>query len=274
MTGVAPATHAFEVRAGLPVLTFPALAGHRVEVVVTTRSGGVSTGPYAELNLGLHVGDDPAAVVANRQRAAETVGLRLDDLVFAQQVHGRGVTVVGTADRGRGARRWEGAVEATDVLVTAETGVGLAMLVADCAPIVLYDPVGHAVAGVHAGWRGAVAGVAAAAVDALVAGGSRRGNILAIQGPAVPAERYQVGEDVAVAAGEAFGSSVGEVLGPDGTGKWTFDVWGANERVLLSAGLRPGQVTTARLATLGGHRFFSDRAERPCGRFALLAVLR
>ncbi len=271
---MAPATHAFEVRGGLPVLTFPVLADRRVEVVVTTRAGGLSTGPYAELNLGLHVGDDPAVVVANRERAALSVGLGLDDLVFAHQVHGRGVAVVGTADSGRGARQWETAVGGTDALVTREAGVGLAILVADCAPVALYDPVGHAVAGVHAGWRGAVAGVAAAAVEALVAGGSRREDILAVQGPAVPAEAYQVGEDVAAAAGDAFGSAVGDVLAPDGTGKWTFDVWRANERVLLSAGLRPGNLTTARLPTRGGRWFFSDRAERPCGRFALLAVLR
>ena len=270
---MAPALHAFEVRGGVAVLTFPSLAGHPVEVVVTTREGGVSTGPYAELNLALHVGDDPAAVVANRERAAATIGLSLDDLVFAHQVHGRGVAVVGASDRGRGARQWEGAVEGTDALVTREPGVGLALLVADCAPIVLYDPVGCAAAGVHAGWRGAVAGVAAEAVEALVTGGSRREDILAVQGPAVPADRYQVGEDVVTAAGEAFGSSVRDVLRPDGTGRWTFDVWGANEAVLLSAGLRPEHVATARLPTFGSRQFFSDRAERPCGRFALMVAL-
>ncbi len=258
----------------MTVLTFPSLAEYPLAAVVTTRAGGVSTGPYAELNLGLSVGDDPVAVVANRERAAATIGLALDQLVFANQVHGRGVAVVGDADRGRGARRREGAVEAVDALVTRDPGVGLAILAADCAPILLYDPVTHAAAGVHSGWRGAVAGVAAAAVEALVVGGSCREDILAVHGPAVPRDRYQVGRDVADAAADAFGSSVGDVLQPDGTGRWTFDLWRANERVLLRAGLRSERVGTVGLPTLGGTRFFSDRAERPCGRFALLVALR
>jgi YfiH family protein len=271
---MAPAPYGFEVRAGLPVLTFPLLADHRVDMVVTTRAGGISTGPYATLDLGLHVGDDPAAVVANRERAAAAVGVDLEDFVFARQVHGRDVAEVGAADRGRGTRSQEDTVGEFDALLTRCPRVGVAVLVADCAPIGLYDPVTASLAVVHAGWRGAVAGVAAAAVEALAAGGSRREDILAFQGPAVPPEAYQVGEDVATAAAESFGSSVGDVLAADGTGKWTFDVWGANERVLASAGLRPGNVTTARLPTRGGRWFFSDRAERPCGRFALLAVLR
>ncbi len=271
---MAPATHAFEQRGALPVLTFPLLGGFPVDVVVTTRSGGVSAGPYAELNLGLHVGDDPAAVVANRERAAAAVGLGLDDLVFANQVHGRVVAGVGVADRGRGSRRQDDAVEGADALVTADRGVGLVVMVADCAPIGLYDPGTHALAGVHAGWRGAVVGVAAAAVDALVTGGARREDIRAVMGPAVPGERYQVGEEVADAAAEAFGPATDAVLRPDGTGRWTFDVWAANERVLADAGIRPEHLATARLATLGGERFFSDRAQRPCGRGALLGVLR
>ncbi|MHB1930518.1 MAG: laccase domain-containing protein, partial [Acidimicrobiales bacterium] len=77
------ATHAVETRAGIPVLTFPLLAGHPVEAVVTTRTGGVSEGPYESLNLGLHVGDDAGRVLRNRARAAGAVGLTLEDLVFA-----------------------------------------------------------------------------------------------------------------------------------------------------------------------------------------------
>ncbi|MDA8284300.1 MAG: polyphenol oxidase family protein [Actinomycetota bacterium] len=269
-----PATHMMGIRAGIPVLSFPLLAGHPVDAVVTTRAGGVSEGPYATLNLGLHVDDEADRVVENRARAAATIGSALGDLVFANQVHGRMVALVSGADRGRGTLSTVDAVDGVDALVTREAGVGLAVLVADCAPILLYDRRTHAVAVVHAGWRGAVAGVAAAAVDALAAGGARREDLLAAVGPAVPADRYQVGEEVAEAASAAFGSNAGEVLWPDGTGRWRFDVWAANERVLAGAGVPAANLVTARVGTGGAGPFFSDRAARPCGRFALLAVLR
>ena len=262
------------IRAGIPVLSFPLLAGHPVDAVVTTRAGGVSEGPYATLNLGLHVDDEADRVVENRARAAATIGSALGDLVFANQGHGRMVALVSGADRGRGTLSTVDAVDGVDALVTREAGVGLAVLVADCAPILLYDRRTHAVAVVHAGWRGAVAGVAAAAVDALAAGGARREDLLAAVGPAVPADRYQVGEEVAEAASAAFGSNAGEVLWPDGTGRWRFDVWAANERVLAGAGVPAANLVTARVGTGGAGPFFSDRAARPCGRFALLAVLR
>ena len=271
---MAPATYAFERRGALPVLTFPLLGGFPVDVVVTTRAGGVSRGPYAELNLGLHVGDDPAAVIANRARGAAALGLCLDEMIFANQVHGSVVAEVGRSDRGRGARGMGDALDGVDALVTRDPGVGLAVLVADCAPIALYDPVGHALAAVHSGWRGAVGKVAAAAVDALAAGGVRREDILAVIGPAVPEDRYQVGADVAAAAAAAFGPDTARVLRPDGSDRWRFDVWAANEQVLTGAGLVRGHVAIARVGTGGGTELFSDRAERPCGRFGLLGVLR
>ncbi|HET6949982.1 MAG TPA: laccase domain-containing protein, partial [Acidimicrobiales bacterium] len=85
------ATATFRRRAGLDVLTWPILDGQGVDAIVTTRRGGVSGGRYASLNLGLHVGDDPAAVIENRRRAARALGGDLDDLVVARQVHGREV---------------------------------------------------------------------------------------------------------------------------------------------------------------------------------------
>jgi polyphenol oxidase len=259
-------------RDGLEILDWKLFAGHPVDAVVTTRHGGVSDGPYATLNLGLHVGDDDAAVLENRRRAARAIGLRLDDLVFCNQEHRREVAVVDESHRGRGATSLDDAVDAVDALVTATPGLGLVVMVADCVPIVLYDPVAHVLACVHAGWGGTVRRVAEAAVSTMTGLGSRPGDILAAIGPAIEVDRYQVGDEVAEAARQAFGPAADQVVRPDGTGRWLFDLWAANRHTLREAGLVPEHISTAPEGS-GADRYFSDRAERPCGRFAALAVL-
>lgn len=266
----------FRRRAGLDVLTWPSLDGRGVDTCVTTRAGGVSTGRYASLNLGLHVGDEPAAVVENRRRAAAAIGCVLDDLVFARQVHGREVAVVTAADRGSGARGEAGAVEA-DALVTTTPEVGLAIMVADCVPLVLVDQGAGVLAVVHAGWRGTVARVAEAAVRAMADLGADPGAVVAGIGPAIPADRYQVGDEVADAARACFAADPGGtdgVLRPDRTGRWTFDLGAANHRVLTAAGVPADAIEVTPVGTGGDSPFFSDRAARPCGRFAALARLR
>lgn len=259
---------------GLEVLTWPALDGLGVEAFVTTRAGGVSAGPYESLNIGLTVGDDPEAVLENRRRVAAAVGVDLGNFVFSRQVHGAGVRVVTTADRSSGAFALDESVPEGDVLVTTDHSVVLAILAADCVPVVLYDPAGM-LACVHAGWRGTVARACAAAVDAMVRLGARSADIVAGIGPAIGADRYQVGPEVAAAAEAEFGaaSEAEGVIRPDGTGRWLFGLAAANRLVLREAGLLDGNIHDTRYAT-GDGRFFSDRAVRPCGRLALVARLR
>ncbi|HTO01936.1 MAG TPA: polyphenol oxidase family protein, partial [Microthrixaceae bacterium] len=164
-----PPSHEFTKAGSIPVMRWPLLDATRVvETVVTTRGGGVSTGVYESLNLGLHVGDDPAAVIENRSRAAGAIGLGLDDLVFCKQSHGRAVEHVGVADRGRGTRSDLDAIADTDAMVTTDAGVGLVIMVADCVPIVLVDPVSRVLACVHAGWRGTTQRVVTETVDRMV----------------------------------------------------------------------------------------------------------
>ncbi len=146
------------------MLAWPSLDALGVDAFVTTRHGGVSAGPYGTLNLGLHVGDTPADVVVNRRRVAAALGTDLGDFVFCQQAHGRRVAVVSGAERGRGALAVDDAIASTDALVTTDPGTVLAILVADCVPIILIDPQAQVLACVHAGWRGTVAGVTGAAL--------------------------------------------------------------------------------------------------------------
>ena len=288
----------------LRLLTWPALAASGADAVVTARSGGVSSGPYATLNLSLSVGDDPALVLENRRRLATALGAGPEDFVFARQVHGSGVRVVGEADAGSGAFSLDDAIPDADALVTRSPGVLLAILTADCVPIVLHDPVAGVLACVHAGWRGTVARVSAAALAAMRTLGSRPSQVIAGVGPAASPARYQVGADVHQAVTDAFGPAAPHFIRPDDIpDRWLLDLWAANQFLLLEAGVPAAQVHVTNLptgpldppatspagpldppatspagpldppATSHGY-FFSDRAARPCGRLALVAQLR
>ena len=280
----------------LRLLTWPALAASGADAVVTARAGGVSAGPYATLNLSLSVGDDPARVLENRHRLAQALGAGPADFVFARQVHGSGVRVVGEADAGSGAFSLDDAIPDADALLTRSPGVLLAILTADCVPIVLHDPVAGVLACVHAGWRGTVALVPAAAVAAMQSLGSRPSDILAGVGPAVAPSRYQVGPDVYQGVTRSFGPHAATFLRPDpaAPGRWLLDLWSATRHVLRQAGLPDPQIHTTSFPTgplgppvpitpadptspaapPGQGYFFSDRIARPCGRLALVARLR
>ena len=259
---------------GLRLLTWPALAASGACAAVTARDGGVSSGPYATLNLSLSVGDEPAAVLENRRRLAAALDARPEDFVYARQVHGAGVHVVDQTHRGSGAFSLDDAIDGADALVTATPGVVLAILTADCVPIVLHDPAAGVLACVHAGWRGTVAGVTAAAVAAMRDLGARPDRLTAGIGPAVAAPRYQVGPDVHEAVTAAFGPAAPFIRpDPQTPARWLLDLPSANRHALRQSGVPAPQIHTSPYPT-GLGLFFSDRAARPCGRLALVARLR
>lgn len=156
----------------------------RVRRVVSTRAGGRSVGAYSRFNLSAGVGDDPAAVAANRSRLSAELGV---PVVFLEQVHGTRVATVEAVPE-------PGApdVPATDAAVTALPGVGLAVLAADCVPVLLADPVAGVVAAAHAGRVGAAAGVLPATVAAMEALGARVGRTEVLLGPAICGGCYEV----------------------------------------------------------------------------------
>ncbi|MFE1588284.1 peptidoglycan editing factor PgeF [Streptomyces sp. NPDC058737] len=155
----------------------------------TDRWGGVSAVPYEELNLGGAVGDDPAAVTANRELAAKSLGVDPARVVWMNQVHGADVAVV---DAPWGDRP----VPRVDAVVTAERGLALAVLTADCVPVLLADPVAGIAAAAHAGRPGLVAGVVPAAVRAMTELGAAPARIVARTGPAVCGRCYEVPEEM------------------------------------------------------------------------------
>ncbi len=156
----------------------------RVRRVVTTRAGGQSAAPYASFNLGAHVGDDPVAVAANRKRLATELGLTGEQLVWMEQIHGRTATIV------HGPRTEP--LPATDAAVATGPGLAVVVLVADCVPILLADPVAEVVAAVHAGRVGARVGVLPAALAAMREAGARTDRIEVLLGPAACGECYEV----------------------------------------------------------------------------------
>jgi purine-nucleoside/S-methyl-5'-thioadenosine phosphorylase / adenosine deaminase len=272
MTTRAAIGYELRERGGLPMLAWPAFDRYPVDALVTTRHGGVSTGDYATLNLSFGVGDRPGSVLENRRRVAAALGAGLADFVFGSQVHGAVARRVTRADRGAGAAVADEGVGEADALVTGDPGIVLCAVVADCVPILLYDPGAHVVACVHAGWRGTVARVAGAALTAMAALGTRPGDVIAGVGPAIGPDRYQVGEEVADAVRECFGERAPLVVRPDGTGRWLCDLWSANRLLLREAGVADRNIHVADVPT--GVEFFSNRVARPCGRFGVLARLR
>ena len=272
--GAVEADTAVETDTDVRFLDWPESVALGAAVAVTTRHGGVSERAHGTLNLALHVGDDPERVIVNRERAAGAFGVELDDLVFAEQVHGVGSAVVGAHERGRGTRGVDDAISSTDILVTTDQGTTLAILVADCVPIALLDPEARVLAVVHAGWRGTAALACTRALEAMGALGARPERVVAFIGPGAHPAHYQVDLEVcrALAAAVAPHPLPPEVARPDGPGHWKVDLMAANRHQLVLAGVTHSHILDCGVTTADDD-YFSDRAARPCGRFALLARL-
>ena len=228
----------------------------RVRAWVTERGGGASTGVYASLNLATHVGDSPERVAANRSLLR--AGLQLPaEPVWLEQVHGATVLDL---DRD--------ALAPADGAVTSRAGVVCAVLTADCLPVVFATRDGGRVGVAHAGWRGLLSGVLAAAVDALR---TPPGEIVAWLGPAIGPASYEVGADVRDAY-LARDPGAAAAFTPNSRGRWQADLCGLARLSLARAGVvsvHGGGFCTYRDAG----RFFSHRREPPCGRFATLVWL-
>jgi polyphenol oxidase len=198
---------------------------HKVRRIVTSRRGGMSPPPYEAFNLGTRVGDDPAAVAANRERLAREVALEPGRIAWMHQVHGTGVTVLdaagrplppaapgtpdpgspdpgstgpgstglGRPDQGRPDQGdFRPGAPRTDALVTSAAGLALAVLVADCVPVLLADRRAGVVAAVHAGRQGAAGGIVPAALAAMAALGATPAGTEALLGPAICGACYEV----------------------------------------------------------------------------------
>ncbi len=153
-----------------------------------TRAMGVSGGIYAGLNCGEGSGDDPASVRINRSRVADTAGLNPDALLSLHQVHSTDVVEVTKP-------AWDGARPKADAMVTREKAIGLGIVTADCAPVLLADKTAGVIGAAHAGWKGALGNITENTIQAMVALGASRENIVAAIGPAISQQAYEVGPE-------------------------------------------------------------------------------
>jgi YfiH family protein len=237
----------------LPCLTDPALT---VPHGFFTRTGGVSTGPYASLNCSLSGADDRAAVLENRARVGRALGVDPAGLVGLMQVHGTAVvTVTAPWAPGDGPR--------ADGMVTATPGIALGVITADCGPVLFADAEAGIVGAAHAGWRGAVAGILEATVAAMLALGAERLRIAAVIGPCIRQASYEVAADMrdAVLARDATDARFFQQGRPE---RWLFDLPGYCAARLQHAGVGRVSITPGDTAA-EPDRFFSHRRRTLAG---------
>ena len=203
----------------------------------TTRYGGVSVGTLASLNLGTHRGDDPAAVRQNYEILGRAVGFNPASLVFTRQTHSDTVAVVGQSQRGEGLSRE--VIDERDGIITNEPGVTLAAFSADCTPILLHDPVHHAIGAVHSGWRGTAAGIVQKAVERMTAAyGTDPADLEAAIGPCIGRCCFETDSDVPDAMIASLGEAACAAVTDDGNGKFHVDLKALNRLWLHRAGVK------------------------------------
>jgi YfiH family protein len=253
-----------------PVLVAEDLLEAGVVAAFTGRSGGTSAQPHATLNLGLRVGDDLQRVLANRRRVATVLGLAGRPWALARQVHGARILTVEAVRLGQGPPEAKPPLGDGDGLVTADPGVVLAVLTADCAPVLLADPAAGVVGALHAGWRGLAAGVVEAGVAAMAELGADPAATVALVGPAVGGCCYEVGPEVR----EAVGDRLPAALATTRDGRPALDPAAGAAQALALAGV--GQVTVAAECTFDleerhfSHRRDAGRTGRQAGLIALV----
>ena len=231
-----------------------------------TREGGISGGIYASLNGGPGSGDDPAAVAENRARIARWMGATA--VLSLHQVHGAEVVRV--------TGPWQGDRPQADAMVTDRPGLGLAVLTADCAPVLLADAEAGVIGAAHAGWKGALGGALEAVVEAMEAIGAERDRISAVIGPAISQRAYEVGPEFVERFLDEDQANAGHFAGGQGD-RAMFDLPGFCLARLRAAGVGVAE-STGHCTYTDERRFFSYRrachaGEQDYGRLVSAIVL-
>lgn len=237
---------------------------------ISGRRGGVSKGDLGELNLSFKVNDEKANVVENRKRLAEAMGVISEKILFPSQTHSTNIKVIesNTSDKD---------LEDTDAILTAEKGLLISVMSADCVPILLYDFKERVIGAVHAGWRGSVGRILSKTISAMEKNfGTKAENLIAGIGPSICQEVYEVGEEVIVGVRKSLGEQPGILLNKGREDKAFLNLWEINKRQLLEAGVRESSIETAGICTYKNDTtFFSARKSgNKAGRFAAGIMLR
>lgn len=215
-------------------------------------------------NLGFVEWADPLQVIENRQRLAAAVGFPLQKLTIGQQTHSCNIAVVREKEAGSGASDNALRIPSTDALITNVKGVCLMVMTADCVPVLLYDPVKHAVAAIHAGWRGTVGGIVGQTLALMEKEyGTVPADVIAGIGPSIGKCCFEVGGEVAEAFTDRYGRIPALVEAGAREGKYQVDLWEANRLQLIMCGVPEKHIETAGVCTFCSHNeFFSYRYDK------------
>ena len=228
----------------------------------STRMGGVSEGFLGSMNLSFTRGDDPEKVRENFRRMGMAVGFETKDLVLSDQTHTTNVRLVTEEDRGKGFDKEKDYAD-TDGLITNVPGLMLVTIYADCVPLYFVDPVHKAIGLSHSGWKGTVHRMGKVTLERMAEEfGTRPEDVQAAIGPSICQDCYEVSEDVARAFMDEFADQLDDrLVYRKGNGKYQLNLWSANERILLKAGIRPEHLSITNVCTCCNHELlFSHRA--------------
>lgn len=229
-----------------PVITPSIFEPHRIVAAQSTRHGGLSAKPFDSLNLGLSVGDDPATVEQNRKLVCQHLGIDVGQLAFSRQVHGAEVLRADAPQQAEG----------YDAVVTATPGVFAVVSVADCTPVLIYDPVRGVSAAIHAGWKGTVARIVCKTLERMHSWyGTNPSDCVAWIGACIGPDAFEVDADVA----DHFPDT--EKRFDPTKEKFYVDLKTANKHQLLAMGLPAQHIEVSSYCTIRNNDlFFSHRA--------------
>ena len=247
----------------LNLLTFPSFPTESVSVFATTTQGGISTGAYASLNLSPYSGDDTDCVSENQERLADEINVSIEDLYIPYQTHKDKVAIIDKDFLQRSDFEKAKHLNGIDALITNQKDICIGVTTADCVPILIFDPVQHVLAAIHAGWKGTVARIAEKTIEKMTEQfGCKPQDLVAGIAPCISQKHFEVGDEVV----EAFiqtGFIITDIAYRNTeSGKMHIDLELANKLLLIEAGIDKNNIEIANLCTYSHPElFFSARRQ-------------
>lgn len=248
---------------GVVYLTFPILEQFGVKHGFSTRLGGVSEGMFSSMNLSFQRGDDREKVEENYKRICNVLNMNHKNVVLSNQVHDTKIKLVTKEDAGKGMIK-ESDIIGIDGLITQEKDIPLVTFYADCVPLFFYDPVKEVIAAAHSGWRGTKEKIGKKVVETMEEEfGCKKEDVVAVIGPSICQDCYEVSEDVVLEFQEVFMEETSLFAKAKENGKYNLDLWKVNSMILKEAGILDEHMSLPNLCTCcNPELLFSHRASK------------
>lgn len=236
---------------------------------VSSRRGGVSDGLCSSLNLSLKVNDSRENVLRNRSLIAESLGINPDNMIFSGQTHDDTVEVIDSIFLKNTKEGRDKILRGVDAMITNIPNICLCILTADCASVILFDPINKAIGIAHAGWKGTVKKIAAKTIEKMrTEYGTFSDDLIAAIGPCISGEAYEVGEEVSGIFANSFKKSESIILRRAFWPKPHIDIVAANKQVLLDCGVKKENIEESGICTYHNHETFFSARQKADGRFS------